>query len=135
MVVRELESLATGLGDCQAGNRGELARKGFAPLLDLHFQTETQGPTRSGPRDQGLIRKTAEANPLWGAPRIYGGLLKLGIEISERTVSRLLPRHHQPPSQRWRAFLENHVKGLVAIDFFPVPTATLSAPGSGQDLW
>jgi putative transposase len=66
----------------------------------------------------------AEANPLWGAPRIHGELLKLGIEVSERTVSRRLPRRRQPPSQTWRAFLNNHLEQLVSMDFFTVPTAT-----------
>jgi transposase InsO family protein len=66
----------------------------------------------------------ATANPYWGAPRIHGELLKLGIEISERTVSRLMPKYRKPPSQTWRAFLNNHVQDLVSIDFFTVPTAT-----------
>jgi len=66
----------------------------------------------------------AAANPLWGAPRIHGELLKLGIPISERTVSRLLPRKRRPPSQTWKAFLDNHLNQLVSIDFFTVPTAT-----------
>jgi len=71
-----------------------------------------------------LIRKMAKSNPLWGAPRVHGELLKLGIDISERTVSRWMPRRSKPPSQNWRAFLENHVGELVSIDFFTVPTAT-----------
>jgi transposase InsO family protein len=71
-----------------------------------------------------LVRKMAEANPLWGAPRIHGELLKLGIEISERTVSRLRPRRQKPPSQTWKAFLENQVNEWISIDFFTVPTAT-----------
>src|SRR6516165_1041830 len=50
--------------------------------------------------------------------------LKLGILISERTVSRLLPRSRKPPSQTWKAFIDNHVNELVSIDFFTVPTAT-----------
>ena len=66
----------------------------------------------------------ARANPLWGAPRIHGELLKLGIDISERTVSRLMPKHQKPPSQSWRTFLDNHFCELVSIDFFTVPTAT-----------
>jgi len=64
----------------------------------------------------------ASANPYWGAPRIHGELLKLGIEISERTVSRLMPKNSKPPSQTWKAFLNNHVKDLVSVDFFTVPT-------------
>jgi hypothetical protein len=66
----------------------------------------------------------AAANPLWGAPRIQGELLKLGILISERTVSRILPRSRKPPSQTWKAFIDYHVNELVSIDFFTVPTAT-----------
>ena len=64
------------------------------------------------------------ANPLWGAPRIHGELLKLGIEVSERTVSRLLRRRRRPPSPTWRAFLTNHLTCLVSLDFFTVPTLT-----------
>jgi hypothetical protein len=66
----------------------------------------------------------ADANPLWDAPRIPGELRKLGIEISERTLSRLMPKRRTPPSQTWKAFLNNHVTDLVSIDFFTVPTAT-----------
>ena len=67
----------------------------------------------------------AQANPLWGAPRIHGELLKLGIGISEREVSRLIPRApRKPPSQTWRTFLTNHVGMFSSIDFFTVPTAT-----------
>ena len=72
----------------------------------------------------GLVRTMALANPLWGAPRIHGELLKLGFEISQRTVARLMPRRRKPPSQTWRTFLQNHVSDLVSIDFFVVPTAT-----------
>ena len=71
-----------------------------------------------------LIRRMAKSNPLWGAPRVHGELLKLGINISERTVSRWMPRRTKPPSQTWRAFLDNHVGELVSMDFFTMPTAT-----------
>jgi putative transposase len=73
---------------------------------------------------RALVGKIAAANPLWGAPRIHGELLKLGITLSERTVSRLLRRPRRPPSQTWRTFLTNHVATLVSIDFFTVPTLT-----------
>ncbi len=66
----------------------------------------------------------SQANPFLGAPRIHGELLKLGIEISERTVSRLMPKDRKPPSQTWRAFLNNHLNDLVSIDFFTVPPVT-----------
>ena len=64
------------------------------------------------------------SNPTWGAPRIHGELLKLGIEIAETTVASYLARRRPPPSQTWRTFLKNHVSQLVAVDFFVVPTLT-----------
>jgi len=67
----------------------------------------------------------ATANPLWGAPRIHGELLKVGIEVAERTVSRVMLTRRPHPSQTWRTFLANHVHHLVSIDFFTVPTARL----------
>src|SRR5207249_1165036 len=72
---------------------------------------------------KALITRLATANPLWGAPRIHGELLKLGIDVAERTVSRLIPKRRPSPSQTWRTFLTNHVRDLVSIDFFTVPTA------------
>jgi len=71
-----------------------------------------------------LVREMATANPLWGAPRIHGELLKLGIDVAERTVSRLMPKRRTPPSQAWRTFLTNHLRDL-ALDFFTVPTVRL----------
>jgi putative transposase len=73
------------------------------------------------PEVRKLIKQMATAN-MWGAPRIHGELLKLGINISEATVSRYLPRRRKPPSPTWRSFLENHVGTLVSVDFFTVPT-------------
>ncbi len=64
------------------------------------------------------------ANPRWGAPRIHGELLKLGIQVSQATVARYMVRHRKPTSQSWRTFLKNHIKDLVAADFFVVPTVT-----------
>jgi len=66
----------------------------------------------------------SQSNPLWGAPRIHGELLKLGITVSQATVSKYMVRHSKPPSQTWRAFLKNHAKDIASIDFFTVPTAT-----------
>ena len=74
---------------------------------------------------KALVTHMATANPLWGAPRIHGELLKLGIDVAERTVSRLLPKRRTPPSQTWRTFLANHVRDLISLDFFTVPTAGL----------
>jgi transposase InsO family protein len=70
---------------------------------------------------RALIRRMATAN-MWGAPRIHGELLKLGIAISQATVSKYMPRRRKPPSQTWRSFLDNHVDMLVSVDFFTVPT-------------
>ena len=71
-----------------------------------------------------LIRTMAEANPRWGAPRIHGELLKLGIDVCQATVAKYMGRRGQPPSQTWRTFLRNHIGQIVAADFFVVPTAT-----------
>jgi putative transposase len=71
---------------------------------------------------RALIRRMAEANPLWGAPRIHGELRKLGLEIGQAAVSKYLVRRRAPPSQTWRTFLANHVGTLVSVDFFVVPT-------------
>ena len=69
-----------------------------------------------------LIRLMSRENPGWGAARIHGELLKLGINIGETSVSKYLVRNRKPPSQTWRTFLENHLKSLVSVDFFTVPT-------------
>jgi putative transposase len=74
---------------------------------------------------RNLVRTMAVANPIWGAPRIRGELLKLGIEISERTVSRLMPKKDRKPTQTWMTFLRNHVGQVVSIDFFTVATVRL----------
>ena len=71
-----------------------------------------------------LIRKMSLANALWGAPRIHGELLKLGIEVSQATVAKYMVRQRRPPSQTWRTFLNNHAQPLVSMDFFVVPTVT-----------
>jgi putative transposase len=69
-----------------------------------------------------LIRKMCRENPTWGAPRIRGELLKLGIDIGQISVGKYMVRFRKPPSQTWRTFLENHAKQLVSSDFFTVPT-------------
>jgi putative transposase len=71
-----------------------------------------------------LIRKMSLANPLWGAPRIHGELLKLGMELSQATVAKYMDRPRKPPSPTWRTFLESHLKQLVSTDFFVVPTVS-----------
>ena len=100
-------------------------RKGFKLFWRHKSRRKGSGRPPISPDLRNLVRKMAEANPLWGAPRIHGELLKLGIEISERTVSNLMPpRSPKPPSQTWRSFLKNHMASMVSMDFFTVPTAT-----------
>ena len=98
-------------------------RQGFRLFWTRISQGKGAGRPGVSPKVKALIKQMAEANPLWGAPRIHGELLKLGIDISERTVSRLMPKRSKPPSQHWRTFLDNHLRDIVAIDFFAVPTA------------
>ena len=75
-----------------------------------------------------LIRKMCRENPLWGAPRIHGELLKLGIDIGETSVSKYMVRIRKPPSQTWSTFLQNHLTQMVSIDFFTVPTIRFQVP-------
>ena len=69
-----------------------------------------------------LIREMSLANPLWGAPRIHGELLKLGIEIGQTSVAKYMAQAEGPPSQGWKTFLRNHADGIAAMDLFVVPT-------------
>jgi transposase InsO family protein len=71
-----------------------------------------------------LIRKMSRGSPGWGSPRIVGELAKLGIHVAKATVEKYMVRSRKPSSPTWRAFLENHVKDLVSVDFFVVPTVT-----------
>jgi len=88
------------------------------------WKSRRRGRPKIDPEVRTMIRKMCQANPLWGAPRIHGELLKLGSEISEATVSNYMIRRRGSPSQTWRTFLQNHSKDLIALDFFTVPTAT-----------
>ena len=90
------------------------------------WKSRPRGPGRPRiPRAvQVLIRQMCHANPTWGAPRIHGELLKLGIAIAEATVGHYMVRRRPPPSQTWRTFLTNHIGQLVSVDFFVVPTLT-----------
>jgi hypothetical protein len=62
------------------------------------------------------------ANPLWGAPRIHGELLKLGMDVGQTTVAKSMAKRRQPPSQGWRTFVHNHADAIASIDMFVVPT-------------
>jgi hypothetical protein len=77
--------------------------------------------TRGGERC-ALIRRMSRESPLWGAPRIYGELLMLGIEVAESTVGRYMVRRLRRPSQGWKTFLRNHAAGIASLDLFVVCT-------------
>jgi hypothetical protein len=74
---------------------------------------------------RALIRRMSRENPLWGAPRIHGELLMLGIEVAESTVGRYMVRRRRPPSQGWKTFLRNHAAGskTVFVEWWRDPTA------------
>jgi hypothetical protein len=90
-----------------------------------------------------LIREMRIANSLWGAPRIHGELLKLGIEIGQTSVAKYMVRRTGPPSQGWKTFLNNHADGIAAMDLFVVPTISfrllygllIMGHGRRQILW
>jgi transposase InsO family protein len=69
-----------------------------------------------------LIRRMNVENPLWGAPRIHGELLKLGFEVAQSSVAKYMVKRRTPPSQGWRTFLRNHAPDIAAMDLFVVPT-------------
>jgi len=71
---------------------------------------------------RALIRRMSIENPLWGAPRIHGELLKLGFEVAQSSVAKYMVKRRVPPSQGWRTFLRNHAPDIAAMDLFVVPT-------------
>ena len=97
-------------------------RKGFRLFWTWQSRHGRQGRPSVPAETRRLIRRMSRDNPLWGAPRIHGELLKLGIDIGETSVSKYMVRRAKPPSHRWKTFLENHLKSVVSIDFFTVPT-------------
>jgi hypothetical protein len=100
-------------------------RRGFRLFWTWKSRRRTGRPTV--PSDvRALIRTMSRANPLWGAPRIHGELLKLGIDVCQATVAKYMVRPRRPPSQTWRTFLANHIGQMMAADFFVVPTAAVA---------
>src|SRR5215475_14440504 len=97
-------------------------RQGFQWYWTWKIRHGRSGRPLVSRETRDFIRTISRNNPLWGAPRIHGELLKLGIKISEASVAKYMVRHPKPPSQTWRTFLANHVSQLVSIDFFTVHT-------------
>ena len=97
-------------------------RQGFR--LYWRRRSRHLGRPRMSREIRDLIRTMSQANPLWGAPRIHGELLKLGFDVSQATVGRYLPWRPKVPSPTWRSFLQNHMHDTAAVDMFVVVTAT-----------
>lgn len=99
-------------------------RKGFRLYWTLKSRFHQGGRPPISPEVRNLILTMSRDNIGWGAPRIHGELQLLWIHVSQATVAKYMVRHPKPPSQSWRSFLDNHIKDLVSIDLFTVPTAT-----------
>src|SRR6266568_3438870 len=96
-------------------------RAGFRAYWRWKSRTR-RGRPKVLPEIRQLIRDMSLANPLWGAPRIHGELLQLGIDVGQTTVAKYMARRRQPPSQGWKTFLRNHADGIASMDLFVVPT-------------
>jgi hypothetical protein len=98
------------------GERQARDRVLFSSLGKFSLRTDA-GAHQTIPLEiRRLIREMSIANPFWGAPRIHGELLKLGIEIGQTSVAKYMARRRGPPSQGWKTFLRNHADGIVAMD-------------------
>jgi transposase InsO family protein len=96
-------------------------RAGFRAFW--RWKSRPRGGRPRTPADiRRLIREMSIANPLWGAPRIHGELLKLGIDVGQTTVAKYMAKRRRPPSQGWKTFLRNHADGIASMDLFVVPT-------------
>ena len=96
-------------------------RKGFR-LYWTWKSRHPEGRPKASDEVRNLIRQMSLANPRWRTPRMDGELLKLGIPVSQATVAKYMVRQRKPPSQTWRAFLNNHAMDFVSADFFVVRT-------------
>jgi hypothetical protein len=99
-------------------------RQGFRLYWRWKSRKRKPGRPKIDAEIRDLIRRMSRENATWGAPRIQPELALLGYAVAESTVARYMIRRGKPPSQTWRTFLDNHVRDIVAVDFFTVPTAT-----------
>jgi hypothetical protein len=97
-------------------------------VLVLEIET-VRRETRVPLEIRRLIRDMSLANPLWGASRIHGELLKLGIDVGQTSVAKYMARGRRGPSQGWRTFLCNHADGIASMDLFVVPTLSFQLNG------
>jgi len=95
-------------------------------LIGAHCAPSHHGYHGGGPRTPAdirqFIREMSVTNPLWGAPRIHGKLLKLGIDVGQTIVAKYMAKRRLPPSQGWKIFLRNHADAIASMDMFVVPT-------------
>jgi transposase InsO family protein len=98
-----------------------LASGWLSPLLAVEI-APTGGRPQIETELRALIQRMSVENPLWGAPRIHGELLKLGFEVAQSSVAKYMVKRRGPPSQGWRTFLRNHAPDIAAMDLFVVPT-------------
>jgi hypothetical protein len=126
-----------------AGYRRSLASHRFPLLLALEIAVSSPGRPAVPAEIRQLIRQMSVAKPLWGAPRIHGELLKLGIDIGQTSIAKYMALRRGPPSQGWKTFLRNHADGIAAMDLFVVPTVgfrllhglLIMGHGRRQILW
>jgi hypothetical protein len=101
-----------------------LASGGISLLLALEVARTGRAQIETDLR--ALIRRMSIENPLWGAPRIHGELLKLGFEVAQSSVAKYMVKRRGPPSHGWRTFLRNHALDIAAMDLFVVPTISFN---------
>src|SRR3982074_979969 len=99
-------------------------RQGFRVYWRWRSRSRQIGRPKTSTEIRQLIRQMSLANPIWGAPRIHGELLMLGIRVSQATAGRYIPGAPKGPSPTWRSFLRNHMRNTAAVDMFVVATAT-----------
>jgi len=112
---------AGGIENHYSGNGDPLASRWFSSLLAPY---PLSGRPKISAEIRQLVREMSLANPFWGAPRIHGELLKLGIAVGQTTVAKYMVRRRRPPSQGWKTFLRNHTDAIASIDMFVVPTVS-----------
>jgi hypothetical protein len=134
-VCRPLARVVLGARHRQTRDGVGLASCQLSPVLDLEGAPRTPGQPVISRELRDLIRRMRRENPTWGAPRIHGELLKLGINLGETSVSKYMVRSRKPPSQTWRTFLENRLKPdglhrLLHCPHYPLP-GSLRVSGTG----
>jgi hypothetical protein len=105
----------------QAGDRDPLASRRLPSILALEIKT-ARWPSKDPAGDPSAHSRDQSRQPIMGAPRIHGELLKLGIDVGQITVAKYMARGRRPPSQGWKTFLHNHGDGIASMDLFVVPT-------------